>query len=338
MTLAGGRSAGRLEIVAPEGVGEVVAGADLAGLLIAHAELRDGDIVSVTSKVVSKAEGRRREGTREEALPGETVRVVARRGDTTIVRNHLGLTMAAGGIDASNVEPGQVLLLPEDPDASARAIREAVLERTGANVGVLITDTAGRPWRDGQTDIAIGAAGLWVAEDFSGRVDGHGNPLLVTAPAVADELAGAAELSSGKLGGRPFAVIRGRADLVLPAGSHGTGARVLVRPDGGDMFGFGSREAVVAALARRDAAVFGSLAPAADLVIAITEVLAPATGTAVEAAGDMISAHLSAPYEDSLFALRTLAFAFGWTLETDPTEGTADGPSGIGLRFRPSSP
>jgi coenzyme F420-0:L-glutamate ligase/coenzyme F420-1:gamma-L-glutamate ligase len=331
---------GRLEVVAPEGVGEVVAGADLAGLLIAHAELRDGDIVSVTSKVVSKAEGRRREGTREEALPGETVRVVARRGETTIVRNHLGLTMAAGGIDASNVEQGQVLLLPEDPDASARTIREAVLERTGANVGVLITDTAGRPWRDGQTDIAIGASGLWVAEDFSGRVDGHGNPLLVTAPAVADELAGAAELSSGKLGGRPFAVIRGRADLVLPAGSHGTGARVLVRPDGGDMFGFGSREAVVAALAQRDAAVFGSPAPAADLAIAITEVLAMSTavGTAVEAAGDTVSAHLSAPYDDSLFALRTLAFAFGWNLETEPTEGPADGPSGIGLRFRPSSP
>ena len=331
---------GRLEVVAPDGVGEVLAGADLAGLLIELAELRDGDIVSVTSKVVSKAEGRRREGTREEALPGETVRVVARRGETTIVRNHLGLTMAAGGIDASNVEQGQVLLLPEDPDASARTIREAVLERTGANVGVLITDTAGRPWRDGQTDIAIGASGLWVAEDFSGRVDGHGNPLLVTAPAVADELAGAAELSSGKLGGRPFAVIRGRADLVLPAGSHGTGARVLVRPDGGDMFGFGSREAVVAALAQRDAAVFGSPAPAADLAIAITEVLAlaPAVGTAVESAGDTISARLSAPYDDSLFALRTLAFAFGWTLETEPTEGPAGGPSGIGLRFRPSSP
>ena len=323
---------GRLEVVAPEGVGEVTAGTDLAHLLLAHTELRDGDIVSVTSKVVSKAEDRRREGTREEALPGETVRVVARRGETTIARNRLGLTMAAAGIDASNVEQGHVLLLPEDPDASARTIREAVLDRTGANVGVLVTDTAGRPWRDGQTDIAIGAAGLRVAEDFSGRVDGHGNPLLVTAPAVADELAGAAELSSGKLGGRPFAVIRGRADLVLTAGEHGTGARVLVRPDGGDMFGFGSREAVVAALARRDAAVFGSPALAADLAIAIDEVLSSPVD--IETSDDLVSTYLSAPYDDELSALGTVAFAFGWTLEIDPV----DGPSGIDLRFRPGCP
>jgi coenzyme F420-0:L-glutamate ligase/coenzyme F420-1:gamma-L-glutamate ligase len=330
---------GRLEIVAPEGIGEVAAGADLAGLVIEHAELRDGDIVSVTSKVVSKAEGRRREGTREQALPGETVRVVARRGETAIVRNHLGLTMAAAGIDASNVEQGHVLLLPEDPDASAVAIREAVLDRAGANVGVLVTDTAGRPWRDGQTDIAIGAAGVWVVEDFAGRVDGHGNPLLVTAPAVADELAGAAELSSGKLGGRPFAVIRGRADLVLPAGEHGTGAGVLVRPDGGDMFGFGSREAVVAALARRDAAVFGTPAPAADLAAAVNEVLGSATTTGdVETAAAAVTTHLAQPDDDTLFALRTLAFAFGWTVETYPTHGAADDKSGIGVRFRPACP
>jgi len=281
---------------------------------------------------VSKAEGRRRAGTRDEALAGETVRVVARRGPTSIVRNRLGLTMAAAGIDASNIEPGHVLLLPEDPDASAAAIRQAVLDRTGRNVGVLVTDTAGRPWRDGQTDIAIGAAGLLVIEDFAGRVDGHGNALQVTAPAVADELAGLAELASGKLGGRPFTVIRGRTDLVLAAGERGTGARVLVRPDGGDMFGFGSREAVVAALVRRDAAVFGAPAAAADLAAAITEVLASTVD--VDARHDLVSTYLSAPFDDELADLHTLAFAFGWSLEVDDI----DGPSGIDLRFRPACP
>jgi coenzyme F420-0:L-glutamate ligase/coenzyme F420-1:gamma-L-glutamate ligase len=215
-------------------------------------------------------------------------------------------------------------------------IRDAVLERTGRNVGVLITDTAGRPWRDGQTDIAIGAAGLRVIEDFAGRVDGHGNPLQVTAPAVADELAGLSELATGKLGGRPFTVIRGRSDLVLAAGDAGTGAGVLVRPDGGDMFGFGSREAVVAALSRRDAAVFGSPALAADLAAAITEVLA----STVDASADdeTVETYLSAPYDEELSALRTLAFAFGWSLETDPPDGAADSMSAIRLRFRPGCP
>src|SRR5687767_13345818 len=114
------RMTGRLEIEAPGGIGEVEPGADLAGLLLAACALRDGDIVTITSKVVSKAEDRFRDGTRDDALPEETVRVVARRGPTTIVRNRQGLTMAAAGIDASNVAAGKVLLLPEDPDSSAR--------------------------------------------------------------------------------------------------------------------------------------------------------------------------------------------------------------------------
>lgn len=328
---------GRLEVLAPAGVGEIAEGDDLTALLLdavaAHDGLRDGDVVSVTSKVVSKAEGRRRPGTREEALPGETVRVVARRGPTTIVRNRLGLTMAAGGIDSSNVEPGHVLLLPEDPDASARAIRSAVLDRAGANVGVLLTDTAGRAWRDGQTDIAIGAAGLRVLEDFSGVTDGHGNPLLVTAPAVADELAGAAELASGKLGGRPFVVLRGRPDLVLPAGDDGPGAAALVRPEGGDLFGLGAREAVVAALAGRDAPLFGSPAPAADLVLAVAEVLAGTVDVLADADDD-VSAYLSSPFDEELSRLEILAFAFGWTLEVDPVDGAA----GVSIRFRPACP
>ena len=133
-------------------------------------------------------------------------------------------------------------------------------ERTGANVGVVVTDTAGRAWRTGQTDIAIGAAGLLVLDDHSGRTDAHGNELAVTAPALADELAGAAELAQGKLTARPFALVRGRADLVLPAGDDGPGAAALVRVEGEDLFGYGAREAVVRALTGdpADRAPFGA--------------------------------------------------------------------------------
>ena len=190
-----------------------------------------------------------RSGDREDALAEETLRVVARRGPTVIVRNRLGLTMAAAGIDASNVEAGSIVLLPLDPDASARALRARLHELTGTTLGVIVTDTAGRAWRDGQTDIAIGAAGLRVAEDFAGRVDAYGNDLVVTLPAVADEIAGAADLVQGKLGGRPVAVVRGRADLVLPLGDDGPGAGSLVRAEGLDLFAYGAREAVVRALA-----------------------------------------------------------------------------------------
>ena len=181
--------------------------------------------VVVTSKVVSKAEGRLRRGDREDALPGETVRVVARRGETTIVRNHLGLTMAAAGIDNSNVAAGPDRAAARGP-GRARPARCATASASApaSTSPSIVTDTAGRAWREGQTDIAIGAAGLVVAEDYAGRTDAHGNELAVTLPAVADELAGAAELATGKLGGRPFAVVRGRADLVLPAGEHGPGA------------------------------------------------------------------------------------------------------------------
>src|SRR5688572_31996606 len=113
--------------------------------------------------------------------------------------------MAAAGVDNSNVEVGMLVLLPVDPDESARRLRSDVAGRTGRNVGVVVTDTAGRAWREGQTDIAVGAAGIQVAEDYAGRVDAHGNELAVTAPAVAGELAALAELAQGKLSGRPIA-------------------------------------------------------------------------------------------------------------------------------------
>ena len=235
--------------------------------------------------MVSKAEGRVRPGEREAAIDEETVRVVARRGPTRIVRTRLGLTMAAAGVDASNVASGSVVLLPLDPDASARALRAAVHERAGTTVGVIVTDTAGRAWREGQTDIAIGAAGLVVAEDFAGRTDPYGNPLAVTMPAVADELASTAELAQGKLRGRPLAIIRGRSDLVLPIGQDGPGAAALIRPEGGDLFGFGAREAVVRALAgdAADRSVFGAPATEAELEAALARLPDGADRSAVAA-------------------------------------------------------
>jgi coenzyme F420-0:L-glutamate ligase/coenzyme F420-1:gamma-L-glutamate ligase len=193
--------------------------------------------------------------------------------------------MAAAGVDNSNVEVGSIVLLPLDPDASARRLRSELLTRAGVNVAVVATDTAGRAWRVGQTDIAIGAAGLVVAEDHAGRTDGYGNPLAVTLPAVADELAGAAELAQGKLGGRPLAVVRGRADLVLPPGEDGLGAASLVREEGADLFGYGAREAVVRALAGRDAdrPPFGEPASDAELAAALDELPDMADRTAVAA-------------------------------------------------------
>lgn len=265
----------RLVVTAPDGLPEITPDSDLAGLIADALELADGDIVVVTSKVVSKAEGRVRVGDRDGALADETQRVVARRGPTTIVRNRLGLTMAAAGIDASNVELGSIVLLPLDPDASARALRSRLHDLTGARVGVVITDTAGRAWRDGQTDIAVGAAGLRVAEDHAGQVDAHGNDLVVTLPAVADEIAGAADLVKGKLGGRPVALVRGRGDLVLPMDDDGPGASSLIRPEGADLFGYGAREAVVRALIGDDAnrLPFGAPSTLEDLRRALLRVM-----------------------------------------------------------------
>jgi coenzyme F420-0:L-glutamate ligase/coenzyme F420-1:gamma-L-glutamate ligase len=291
----------RIEIFAPDGIGEVTAGTDLAALVAPY--LADGDVVVITSKVVSKAEGRVRAGEREQAIRDETVRVVARRGPTSIVETRLGVVMAAAGVDASNVAPGWVVLLPEDPDASARRVRERLAAAHGVDVAVVVSDTAGRAWRHGQTDLAIGVAGLLPLESFAGRTDAYGNPLAVTAPAVADEVAGVAEVASGKLGHRPVTVVRGLADRVLPRGEHGPGARVLVRETGTDMFGLGSREAVVAALSGRDQRAFGAPAAPDDLVRALE-----ACGVPARVEGDRVTAG-SGP--DDLRVV-VLAFAHGW--------------------------
>jgi len=241
-----------LEVAPVIGLPEVAEGTDLAGVIGDAADLRDGDVVSVTSKIISKAEGRLLTGvTRAEAVDAELVRLVAQRGDTRIVQTRHGLVMAAAGTDTSNTAPGTVLLLPVDPDASARALRVALKERYDVNVGVIVTDTLGRPWRSGQIDLAIGAAGITVIEDLRGTTDSHGNTLAVTLPAIADEIAAASELVKGKADGVPVAVLRGLADVVLPVGEHGPGARALVRDAESDLFSLGTREAALAAVLDR---------------------------------------------------------------------------------------
>jgi len=238
-----------LTVTPVHGLPEITAGADLAGLIADAATgladgLADGDIVVVTSKVVSKAEGRVVRAGREDAIDAETVRVVARRGETRIVETRQGLVLAAAGVDASNTPPGTVVLLPEDPDASARALRKGLRDRLGVTVAVLITDTLGRPWRNGQTDAAIGAAGLAPLRDHRGQTDTFGVPLEVTVAAVADEIAAAADLVKGKTAGIPVAIVRGLRDLVTDA--DGPGARALVRPSAEDMFRFGSADVLTA--------------------------------------------------------------------------------------------
>jgi len=238
------------------GLPEVRPGDDLAKL-IASTEpgLVDGDVLLVTSKIVSKAEGRIVEAAdREAAIDAETVRVVARRGPLRIVENRQGLIMAAAGVDASNTPSGTVLLLPEDSDASARAIRDGLRDALGVEVGVVVTDTFGRPWRTGLTDVAIGAAGVRVLDDLRGGTDAHGNPLSATVVATADELASAGDLVKGKAAGLPVAVVRGLPHVVVStSGADGEdeGTRGMVRGAHDDMFRLGTSEAVREAVTQR---------------------------------------------------------------------------------------
>ncbi len=234
-----------------QGFPEIPAGADLAALIAAAGpDLADGDIVVVTSKIVSKAEGRVISADRESAIEAETVRVVARRGPTTIAQTRHGLVLAAAGVDRSNTAPGTVVLLPEDPDASARRLRKGLADLTGARIGVLITDTMGRPWRNGQTDTAIGAAGVLPLRDHRGDLDAFGNVLDVTVAAVADEIAAAAELVKGKADQVPVAIVRGLAALVMA--DDGPGAAALVRPADQDMFRLGAADVLFARRTVRD--------------------------------------------------------------------------------------
>jgi coenzyme F420-0:L-glutamate ligase/coenzyme F420-1:gamma-L-glutamate ligase len=242
-------SAAAIEILPVTGLPEFRPGDDLGAALSAAAPwLRDGDVVVVTSKVVSKCEGRlvpapedeeARDQLRRKLVDDEAVRVLARKERTLITENRLGLIQAAAGVDGSNVGRGELALLPLDPDASAAALRAAVRERLGVTVAVVITDTMGRAWRNGQIDAAVGTAGLAVLHNYSGAVDRHGNDLVVTEIAVADEIAAAADLVKGKLTAMPVAVVRG-----LNPADDGSTARHLVRAGEEDLFWLGTAEAL----------------------------------------------------------------------------------------------
>jgi len=237
----------QLSVIAVNGIGEIGQDVDLAAIigdaLEANGGVVDGDVIVVTSKVVSKAEGRiRHDSDRESAIDEEAFGAVATRGTTRIVRTRHGFVMAAAGVDASNTPDGTVLLLPLDPDASARALRAAWQERFGVRLGVIISDTFGRPWRDGLTDAAIGAAGVIVLDDHRGRRDAQGRTLEQTVTATADELSAAADLVKGKTSGRPAAIVRG-SGAVLDLDDDGPGALAMVRPIDSDMFAVGTQEA-----------------------------------------------------------------------------------------------
>jgi len=242
-------AAAPVEILPVTGLPEFRPGDDLAAAVATNAPwLRDGDIVVVTSKVVSKCEGRivaapadpdERDALRRRLIDSEAVRVLARKGRTLITENRIGLVQAAAGVDGSNIGTTELALLPVDPDGSAAALRSALRDRLGVEVAVLITDTMGRAWRNGQTDAAIGSAGLPVLYGYAGAVDSHGNELLVTEVAVADEIAGAADLVKGKLTAVPVAVVRG-----LRLTDDGSTAARLLRGGDDDLFWLGTAESI----------------------------------------------------------------------------------------------
>ncbi|MEX2406972.1 MAG: coenzyme F420-0:L-glutamate ligase [Actinomycetota bacterium] len=244
----------RIEVLPVEGLPEVRPGDDLADLLapaLSEIGVRDEDVVTVTQKVVSKAEGRVvPEGAgRADWVERETVRVVARRDDLVIAETRHGFVCANAGVDASNVEAGFLSLLPEDPDGSAERLRTALSERLGSELAVVITDTFGRPWRQGLVNVAIGCSGLPALVDLRGTFDARGRELEATIVALADEVAAASGLVMAKAAGVPAAVVRG-VGLEAPAGS----ARDLVRPREDDLF----RESpLVSISARRTIRSFG---------------------------------------------------------------------------------
>ena len=228
-----------LSVIPVHGIPEVKPGDVLADLIASAAELVAGDVVVVTQKIVSKAEGRlvavdpddpvSHKGLVEE----EAVRVLRRRGDLIITETRHGFVCANSGIDLSNVERGWAALLPVDPDRSARRIRDGLRARIGVDVGVIVSDTFGRSWRRGLTDVAIGCAGVAAVVDLRGSKDTYGRDLQVTEVCVADELAGAAELVMGKASGVPVAVVRGVDAEWLREGSV---AAEVVRPWQEDLF------------------------------------------------------------------------------------------------------
>lgn len=251
--MTGSRS---FEVLPVSGIGEVFQGERLGELIAGAASLRNGDIVVVAQKIVSKAEGRMRRlddvdpGPQALEIGAETDRdprivelvldesqaVLRATKQALIVRTHHGLVCANAGIDSSNLpEAGSVLLLPADPDESARRIRREIADVDGVEVGILIADSFGRAWRIGQTDVAIGAAGVRVAIDWRGRSDSYGRELSATEVATGDQIAGAADLARAKDAGVPAVVVRGLGELVTA--EDGTGAKALRRAEARDLFG-----------------------------------------------------------------------------------------------------
>ncbi|WP_328339956.1 coenzyme F420-0:L-glutamate ligase [Micromonospora sp. NBC_00421] len=298
----------RLEILPVRGIGDVTEGDDLAVLIGTAAPwLRDGDVLVVTSKIVSKAEGRlvdvpadgpERLAARDEILAAETARVVATRGQTRIVQTHHGFVMASAGIDASNVDKTRLVLLPVDPDASARELRAALRDRYRVDVAVIVSDTMGRPWRNGLTDVALGVAGMAAIRDHRGEVDPYGNELQLTQMAVVDELAGAGELIKGKCDQVPVAVVRGYLPTTRPA-DDGPGAAALVRESALDLFSLGTAEATAAGLRAAATLADGPGGAPADpatvdrAIAAVAEVVAPGT-TFTQITDDEVRAGLAA--------------------------------------------
>jgi coenzyme F420-0:L-glutamate ligase/coenzyme F420-1:gamma-L-glutamate ligase len=227
-----------------EGIGEIVPGQQLGDIIVEacsqepNGPLRDNDVLVVTQKIVSKAEGRLVEIDPDDPVSHkvlveeEAVRIVRRRGDLIITETKHGFVCANSGIDLSNVERGYAALLPIDSDRSARRIRDIVRAKLGVNVGVIVSDTFGRPWRKGLTDVAIGVAGIAGVVDLRGTEDALGRVMQVTEVAVADELACAAELVMGKSTGVPVAIIRG-AD---PMWFRDSSMDEIVRPPSEDLF------------------------------------------------------------------------------------------------------
>jgi coenzyme F420-0:L-glutamate ligase/coenzyme F420-1:gamma-L-glutamate ligase len=230
-----------LRIVGLEGLPEIQPGDDLGHLLSSTLRTegaRTGDVVAVTQKVVSKAEGRLVSGRDlADVVADETVRVVARRGDLVIAETVHGLVCANAGVDASNVNEGTFSLLPVDPDGSAERLRASFSERLGLDLGVIITDTFGRPWRNGVVNVSIGCAGLPAAVDLRGRTDHHDRALAATIVALADEIAAASGLVMAKDARIPAALVRGVDRLGAPDGR----AADLIRPAEEDLFRFGER-------------------------------------------------------------------------------------------------
>ncbi|MGB8402925.1 MAG: coenzyme F420-0:L-glutamate ligase [Mycobacterium sp.] len=261
-------AADAVEILPVAGLPEFRPGDDVAAAIATAAPwLRDADVLVVTSKVLSKSEGRivtsptdpdERDALRRKLIDTEAVRVLARKGKTLITENAIGLVQAAAGVDGSNVDTTELALLPIDPDGSAAKLRADLRQRLGIEVAVVITDTMGRAWRNGQIDAAIGSSGLAVLHAYSGAVDKHGNELLVTEVAVADEIAAAADLVKGKLTGIPVAVVRGLSPV-----DDGSNGRTLVRAGQEDLFWLGTEEALAlgrsqAQLLRRSVRAFSS--------------------------------------------------------------------------------